>query len=154
MFLLFFILFLAARADVKTFRVPNGLILAGYGGGVLYQIGRHIFHPGEFPIFGIWEYILSAFLIVVLLIPLFQFRVIGGGDVKLFSVCGMYTGLQGGITIILYSFLIGAVISVFHLAYRRFFSKIRGANIIHFSIPVLLGTVTYSLCGGCIWQVF
>lgn len=152
MFLLFVILLLAVRADVKTFRIPNRIILTGYGGGILYQVARQMFQPGQ--IYEVFKYMTAALVLLFLLIPLFKFRVIGGGDVKLFSVCGMYMGFQGGITIVLYSFLIGAVISVFSLAYRRFFSKVSKPDIIHFSIPILFGTVTYCLYGGWIWQVF
>lgn len=175
MILLFFILFIAVCFDVQTFRIPNQLILTGYGGGILYQIYR----PGEFILFEFLEYILCAFLLLVLLIPLFKIRVIGGGDVKLFSVCGLFAGFEAAISIILYAFFIGAFISVMYLAYRRFFlnnklfpnnklfsnsklfpnneqqqnlQKKKSCNVIHFSIPVLLGTVAHCLLGGAIWQ--
>lgn len=160
MVLLFITLFWAVWSDIRSLRIPNRIILTGYGGGVVYHIVRQIWQSGELLIFKsdhiveICEYVLAAFALLLLLIPLFKFRVIGGGDVKLFSVCGIYTGFQGGIIIILYALFIGAVISVFSLAYRRFFSKVSEVHTIHFSIPVLLGTVTYCLYGGWIWLVF
>lgn len=167
MVLLYLILLWATVSDVKTFRIPNQIIWTGYGGGFLYQTARQIHlqtdSPGGLSGFEIYSclsgiitvsgYLWSGFFILLLLIPMFRLRVIGGGDVKLFSVCAVFTGLQGGITIILYSFIFGAVISIFYLAYRRFFSRIKKQDKIHFSIPILLGTVAYSLYGGWIWQV-
>ena len=73
MFLLYMILFLAACADLKSFRIPNRLIVAGYLLGLIYQI---IWSDQD----AFFLYPIYAFFILLLTIPLFCTGTIGGGD--------------------------------------------------------------------------
>ncbi len=149
MTMMFFLLCLAVCFDVRTFRIPNGLILIGYAGGFLYQI----FCTDSFEIM---LYPLAAIGMFLLLIPFFQMHAIGGGDVKLLSVCAMFTGLESAVSIALYSLFSGGIISIFYLVYYRFFSKQKKQkrHVIHFSIPILIGAVAEHIWGGILWQQF
>lgn len=161
-FFLYFILFLSACADLHAFRIPNRLILLGYGAGVLYRLLR----PGPIPFYG---YLLASFLVYALLAPLFQLRVIGGGDVKLFGICAVFAGpVRTGI-IILYAFLAGGIQSVIYLAYRRIIfphvirqtkyaacikKGMQTKNVIHFSVSIFFGALAEHIWGDLLWHIF
>jgi prepilin peptidase CpaA len=148
MFLLF-ILLGAVCTDLYSFRIPNWLILSGFISG----IGCQLIWPGTQLLY---ENIAAAFLTIVFLIPLFRLRVIGGGDVKLFGVCALFTGFPRIGYIILYAFLAGGILSIFYLAYRRVISKNNRhkKTVIHFSIPIFIGAAAEYLWGGIIWHMF
>lgn len=163
MYLLFIILILAVCTDLKTFRIPNQIILTGYFTGFFYQLFHQLYDylmysqqkTETIALLGrVFWYPLAAFLIMLLLLPLFRFKVIGGGDVKLFSVCAMFTGFTSAISIILYALFTGAAISIFILAFRQII-KPRGKNhLIHFSIPILIGAAFHFMLGNEIWMCF
>nr|MBQ8253096.1 prepilin peptidase [Lachnospiraceae bacterium] len=142
---MYILLILAVFFDVRTFRIPNRLILAGYVAGSLYRF----FHPaGQFWIY----YPASAVGLFFFLIPFYKIRAFGGGDLKLLSVCALFTGWEKAVSVVLYTFLIGGIISVFFLVYHLKFSKEfnnkKFRHVIHFSIPILGGVICESIWGG------
>lgn len=52
---------------------------------------------------------------ILILITLFMFRMFGAGDIKLFSVIGLFLGPEKVLQVIIISFLLGAVQSVIKL---------------------------------------
>lgn len=97
-------------------------------------------------------------------------RVLGAGDIKLFSVISSFTGLKGLAEIIVYSFLAGAVFSLIVLVHNRnlsvrlnyVFNYVKTAlvtksipkydyksdgkqNVIPFSAVIFAGFLVYSL---------
>jgi len=146
---LFLLLLPAVLCDIRTFRIPNELIVVG----VLVGSGYRLCHPGEMTFL---YYLLSMAAMFILLIPFFKLRAIGGGDVKLLSLCGLIQGFGSALSIALYAFFFGGILSVFYLVYHRFFStqKTKERHIIPFSIPVFLGVVTEQFWGGVLWQIF
>ncbi|MCR5053419.1 MAG: prepilin peptidase [Lachnospiraceae bacterium] len=73
--------FIAAMMDLIGRKVPNEMILMGYGAG-MYCI---ITGEGSVPVM-IWK----ALWPILLLFPLYVLRVIGAGDVKLVSVISIF----------------------------------------------------------------
>ena len=149
MAVLFFLLLLAVLFDFGSSRIPNFLIVSVAGWSILY---RGVVPGGKSLIF----YIGSMIILFFILIPLFRLKVIAGGDVKLLSACACYTGLQSGMSLVLYSFFFGAILSFFKLVYHRLFSKQRKntKHYIHFSLPIFLGAVAEHIWGGMLWQIF
>jgi len=148
MTLLLCLLLAAVYFDVRTFRIPNGLILFGTGLGVLYRG----LSPGEQTLF---YYLLGMTGMFLLLIPVYKLRAIGGGDVKLLSICSLFSGWDSGWRIAVYALFFGGIISIIYLVYHRFISKDlkKEKHVIHFSIPVFLGTLLQWFLGGFLWQM-
>lgn len=146
--ILYFILLPAVIFDICTFRIPNKLAIIGWISGFIYQLLR----LGEYPAF---YYLFSAVAIFFILIPFFKIRAIGGGDVKLLSVCAMFTGVESCLYISIYALFFAGIYSLFYLVYHRIFSlNKKKTNIIHFSIPVFFGVIANQLWGGFLWQIF
>lgn len=147
MIVLVAILFLATCMDLKSFRISNRLILAGYLMGLIY-------HLTEGPFQSMFHFSLSAIVIWFLTVPLFFFHVIGGGDCKLLTVCALFTGFTRTISIGIYAFLLAGMVCIVLLAVRRLFpNKIRKINKIHFSVYLLLGTLLEYGIGGAVWGI-
>ena len=91
MIFLYGILCLAVVMDLFTFRISNRIILAGYLAGICYRwlTGGWI---------GTGRGILEAAVFFLLLIPVYRFGAFGGGDIKLFSVCALFTGIMHSIS--------------------------------------------------------
>lgn len=143
--LLFFLLLAAVYFDIRFFRIPNPLIVLGIFTGGLYRY----FLPGELPGY---SYILGMIGLFLILIPLYKIHAIGGGDVKLLSVCALFTGLKTGISIAIHALFFGGIFSVLYLVYHRLISKHNQEkrHVIHFSISIFLGAVAQWLWGGFI----
>lgn len=66
-----------------------------------------------------WSSILTLlgaiFIPILVLFPLFLFKTLGAGDIKLLSVVGSFFGLHFVLKSILISFVIGAVMSLYYL---------------------------------------
>lgn len=148
MTLLLCLLLAAMFFDIRTFRIPNRLIVVGVGIGALYRC----LLPGECLFF---EYLLSMAGMFFLLIPFYRLRAIGGGDVKLLSVCALFAGWQGGMSIAAYALFFGGILSVIYLVYHRMISKQlkKKRHVIHFTVPIFLGAVVQCLWGGMLWQI-
>ena len=148
MLLLFFLLLAAVYFDVRFFRIPNPLIVLGIITGLLYRY----LSPGELSFYFYPVGMVGMFL---LLIPLYRIHAIGGGDVKLLSVCALFTGFRIGLSIAVYALCFGGFFSILYLVYHRFISKDikKKRHVIHFSIPIMLGVLTQSLWGGFLWQM-
>ena len=92
----------AALFDLRTRKVPNLYLLAFAGAGLVLK--GMLFGPS-----GLLD-VLGAVLLVLLLIGwLFLFRMLGAGDIKLFAVCGIYTGAKSVLYLLLFSFLFAGV---------------------------------------------
>lgn len=143
MTILFCLLLAAVYFDIRTFRIPNALIIIGISMGIVY---RCIVPDGKM----LFYYLLGMAGMFVLLIPIYKLRAIGGGDVKVLSICALFTGWERGFIIAVYALLFGGIISIFYLVYHRFFSKQKqnDRHVIHFTIPIFFGMVTKCLWGG------
>ena len=106
--LLFALLMIAAWQDVRTGKVTNRLIAVGLVLGLLFQIAEH-------QIRGIYYFLGNISVPVILLYLLFQMRVLGAGDIKLFSMTGGILTIGELFGCIVYSFMAAAFGAVLFL---------------------------------------
>ncbi len=152
------ILLLAVIWDYKECKIPNMLIVIGWAAGLICTVnngGKAV----------IPDRLAGALLPVAVLMILFKIRVLGAGDIKLISVMGMFYGVKSVTFIIIYSFIMGAVVALIKMIYKRnlvirlqylanYFinsysmrkvSKYEGmedeSSIIHFSLCIAFATV-------------
>ena len=142
-------------------RFPNSFICLGLLAGFVTCLQ-------EEGIRGIPVYAAGVLIPCVLLLPLFYFRMLGAGDIKVFAVLGGLTGSHGILSIIFGSFLLGAVLSLafliscgnlkerisyfFHYFYKYFVThqvqsyiqKGQKAENFHFTVPILLSVMLYA----------
>ena len=156
------LLCLAALTDLKTDRIPNGLVVIG----IIIGVSGSLWYR-----FDLLQLAVSMSLAFVLLYPLFKIGVLGAGDVKIFIMIGSFVEAEEFIAILASAFVIGAVFSLVKLLVEHngrerlcyFLSyisdvvrtrkwKIYGEymredyqqyrrNKIHFTVPVLFGVV-------------
>lgn len=125
-----------AAADLKFRKGPNGMIWFGTvtGLGILTMerlsgdggAAGAVFtgHAG----LGIWQwlsmcggYVLRLGLVCALGFPLFLFRMMGAGDVKLMAVIAAWLGWHDGVVAIGYGFFIGAIWALFKMCLSGIF---------------------------------
>ena len=151
-------LILAAVQDIRSGRISNRLIAAGIMMGMIFQVIEH-------QAWGVYYFLGNISVPVILLYLLFQMRVLGAGDIKLFSMIGSMLTIQELFQCIVYSFVAAGAGSVLFLAADKTrWKKLRYAvrylfDVIHtgkittyvpfdtsqqfsfaFSVPVLFGT--------------
>lgn len=99
------VLLLTSFWDYKKGRIPNLLVATAYGYGILRSVyyQNFLIHiPGIlFPI--------------LILYPFFRIGTIGAGDIKLFSVIGLYLSFMESVYCMFAAFLICGVYSVYSL---------------------------------------
>jgi prepilin peptidase CpaA len=104
---LFCLLAYAAVIDVRSHRIPNRLVLAGLGFGLIYSAfvpfwGQHGF---------MWA-LGGAAIGFGVLFPLWLLRMMGAGDVKLMAMVGSLLGMQAVQTALIATLVAGAVFAV------------------------------------------
>lgn len=105
------ILTLAVISDFKSDKIPNLLIGAGLGCGIIWRI----WGMGDS-----WQQVLAGIGVpVILCFFLFLIHALGAGDIKLFSVIGCFWPLSDLMVCILLSFVAGAVISISKLLIHK-----------------------------------
>ena len=96
---------IAMLADLKTGKIPNGLIAAGVAMGVCFQVLSE-------RVAGILVFAGGLLLPLLLMGGLFYFRMAGAGDIKLLCALGGIMGPRTVMECIVYSLLAGAGISL------------------------------------------
>ena len=105
----------AMLADLKTGKIPNGLIVAGVAMGVSYQVLSE-------GVAGVLVFAGGLLLPLLLMGGLFYFRMAGAGDIKLLCVTGGFLGPADGFRTLIASILIAGVISVWIMIRQRNFT--------------------------------
>lgn len=111
----FFMLAIAVPAvltDLRSGRIPNGLIVTGLAVGICWQTAVHDW-------LGLLLFLGGAGLPVVLLGGLFYFRMLGAGDIKLLAVMGGFLGISKSFFCILAAILAGGAVSFLLVLARR-----------------------------------
>ncbi len=130
----------SVREDVKAFRIPNHLIITGLivGTGILVIRGL----AGE----DIRDYILGTLAGLAGMMLLYIIRAVGAGDVKLFAVIGMLTGLEFVVQLIVVSLIAGLLTGIVELCFKKTSLVRVGSTGIqghgfHYAVAVLIGYV-------------
>lgn len=158
----------AALMDLKWEKVPNSWCIFGLFSSVAVQICQMVSERGH-PDW--WSIICGSVVPLLLLFPLFVAKMLGTGDIKVFSVLGSMMGAGTVLRCIVLSFLLGAVIAVpvlfLYCDYKRrifyFISYLRhvmetktippylvpgdAPENLHFTLPIL-GSVWLLILGG------
>lgn len=105
-------LFVISLTDLETFEIPDGAIIAGAISWVVFTAAE--FFLGVHDIKWIIHHLIAALIIgaVMLLISLVMDKILGrdsmgGGDIKLFSLLGLYLGYAGSYELVLLSCIVG-----------------------------------------------
>lgn len=123
----FLLAFLSCCAfwDLRTGRVPNRFILLGAA-----AFAATVFIRGPSPECGREEVLevlalslLRMLFSSVILFPLFLFRMMGAGDIKVMAVITGYLGLSRGFEIIFYGLAAAAVWSLFYMLNKHILVK-------------------------------
>lgn len=112
MVLLWVLVGLAALWDVAQRRIPNGLILTGLLLGLALEA-----HTGGLA--GVGLSFLGGTVALALLIVPFAMRKLGGGDVKLAMVCGVFLGWRGAVHVVLVGAIVHGAMAIGTLAWAR-----------------------------------
>lgn len=150
--------------DLVQEKVDNRLICLGF----CFSFILNIFSFGTY---GLWIFFSGMLLPLFSLLPLFYFRMIGGGDIKLLAVLGSFLGYPKVLGLLLSSLLTGGILSAAFLIfcgnlkerisyfinyfydyektgirkhYRR--NGLEPENF-HFTVPIYVGVIL--LIGGC-----
>lgn len=106
-------LLVAALIDAQRWQVPNTLT----GGGALVALLVGLIEPG--PAWSAALMVLGGWLLGLLLtLPLYAVKALGGGDVKLFAMVGAFLGPVHVPVAVLMIFITGGVLALIRLARR------------------------------------
>jgi prepilin peptidase CpaA len=101
----------AAAFDFRTRKIPNWLCAAGFLCGFACQIAL-------FEWAGARDAALGAGLALLVYLPLFALRAVGGGDVKLMAAVGSLAGPKSWIAIFLITAISGGAIALVMIAVK------------------------------------
>ncbi|HET6789181.1 MAG TPA: prepilin peptidase [Aquabacterium sp.] len=101
----------AVWSDVRTMRIPNWCVLSGAFSALLIAS-----MPGGL---GLADALIGGAVGLALLLPLYIFRILGAGDVKLIAALGMFTGMPGIFGLTLATFASGGVLSLLWMIRHR-----------------------------------
>lgn len=110
------LLLVAAYWDRREHRIPNVLIVAGWLSALLLRCYSEGWQ-------GIQDSIIAIVITIACGFPLFLIHGIGAGDIKLFSVIAAMHGLYLLAGVVIVSFLMAGVASLFLLFRKRAFGK-------------------------------
>lgn len=99
---------MAVWSDCISYKVKNAIIITGLFLGVIFQVL-------ETGVIGILNWFIGAVLPVIILWLLFRCKMLGAGDIKLFSIIGGMYGMPVIINTIILAFFAGGVLSVIRL---------------------------------------
>jgi prepilin peptidase CpaA len=99
------IVLIAACTDLRARKIPNWLVLVGLGAGFLLN---GVLDGSQ----GLLGALSGMGLALLIYVPLFILRAMGGGDVKLMAAVGCMAGPQNWFSIFIMASLLGGVFAV------------------------------------------
>lgn len=109
---LFALLSLALASDINTYRIKNSIIITF----IIAGLATNIVISG---LSGVVVSLLGILFPVLALIILFALRMLGAGDIKLFSAIGAVMGAGFVGYAMVYSFIYGGIIAIIIVAVRK-----------------------------------
>lgn len=146
--ILTYVLIVVALIDLDHLIVPNGVILFGFGAGIVLLLVDGLPVGWKDALLG--AAVVSGFLYLsgLLGIALFRKQSMGFGDVKLGAMIGLYVGWQWAVVLLFQAFFIAALIGSAGLVTNR----IQFGQRIPFGPFLSLGTVSTLFLGDFIWE--
>lgn len=136
------LLLIISFIDVKKMIIPDSILLIGFIGSITYMLlSRNI---------NIENISGSLIGFLIFLSIALLTNAMGGGDIKLMSLLGFIFGINGILFIIVFSFVLGAVTSIFLLVFKI---KKRKDNIA-FAPFISIAVLIYMLYGIDIIQLY
>lgn len=125
MIVLFVFTMLAGSAwmDVRTGKIPNGWLLFCT---LCLLAAQWIRGPSFFTVWevgGILSFGIQAMLFLAIFFPLFLFRMMGAGDIKIMALIGGSLGISDGFSVLFYGLTVSAVWSLLYMIQNRLFLK-------------------------------
>lgn len=100
----------AAWEDIRNRIIPHFAVFTVAGLGIVYLISGY----------GSWQSgLIAASILLVIGFVLFQFNLMGGGDVKLMAAMGLWTGLTHAVPFVFYTTIAGGVVALAVLIVHR-----------------------------------
>lgn len=102
--------YIASVYDIREKRIPNQLVLMLFGGWVLVMVPQLFFHTEE-TLYLMLNGVIGFFLggIIFLVVYVVSRKGLGGGDVKLMAVSGLFLGADGVLPAMLYGSVFAAI---------------------------------------------
>lgn len=112
--------YVASLFDILEKRIPNRLVAAMAGAWLLILAPLVLYDPSSAVSIGVGGILGFVIAGVVLLVVYFVSRKgLGGGDVKLMSVAGLYLGYDGALSALLYGSVLSAVAALILIARKK-----------------------------------
>ena len=120
--------------DFQTGKISNRLIVSGLIWGLAFRL------MGD-GMAGVLPFLIHISIPVILLFLLFSLRILGAGDIKLFSIAGGFLTLTQLCYLIPTAFIIGAVMGAGKIVYKKITVgyAIGTKTFMHFSTAILIG---------------
>lgn len=139
------ILIIVTFIDIDHFIIPDSLIIFGSIYAILFNLtGQGIV---------LKDSILGALICgggMLILINIIEFivkkEVMGGGDIKLFFMTGLFLGIKGGLLTILLSIYVGAIYGIGVVIYSKI-NKLDYNSMIPYGPFISVGALITVLCG-------
>lgn len=132
------VLWPCAWTDFQTMRIPNKVLMAGLGyRAILFIVELVTVQPGLLAVLASEAIAALALLLCSFLCRIIIRNSVGGGDIKLMALMGLFLGLNGIWNAVLMSFLIIFVAAVGLLVFK----KKKKNDAIPFAPALLAGTV-------------
>jgi prepilin peptidase CpaA len=144
---LFFVLLLyGAICDVATFEIPNFVSVVG----ALLFLPATVGLDWEFS--EILQHFLAGCMVFLLGLILFAVKVLGGGDVKVLSAAGVWSGFSNLLVLFFWVAVIGGVLTLILILFRqvamprrfqslRWIARLHGHTGVPYGVAISFGTL-------------
>jgi prepilin peptidase CpaA len=140
----------AITADVRTRKIPNRLVAGGLVLALLWQVtgpaGNWTFDPVAPGAVGLLGALAAFGVMLVGFLPLFAWRVMGAGDVKLIACIGAFFGMTGDAWAHLAGLALSILLAGGVLALARI-ALSRNASVVFSNVRVMLGGLSARIAG-------
>ena len=121
--------------DYRYYKIPNRLVVWGFAAAITGKILLTVFLGMD--ALELFKIPVNAVVILLMLLPLYFFHAVGGGDIKLLAVAGGLLGALEGIQISVTALMVSALYGVPVMVKRRG----KGRHKIHFSYAVFVAVI-------------
>jgi len=109
---LFLLILLSLISDYKHYRVKNTIVYPFMAAGLLTNLFFYGIH-------GFSLSLMATVVPVIVLFLLYNLKMLGAGDIKLFAAIGSIMGMKFTLYSIIYSFLMGGLIALVITCFRK-----------------------------------